>query len=75
MRGEFIKMKTLFEILTGFYGRSYERSYAWENSDVEARRKFEQKYPNRKIQRIRRLFSESESPFCTSLSEDGFIFD
>jgi hypothetical protein len=70
----------LYEILTGAIGESYERAYAWAESEDHAKRLFRERH-NRGIARINLLMDSRAAPFCTALDcagwpeEESFIAD
>jgi len=62
----------LFEILTASLGESYVRSYAWCESEEEARSMFEHRNAGHTITAIRNLFSSTDPPFITKPNDHGF---
>ena len=66
----------LFEIVTSHVGESYVRVYCWERSEDMARARFAKTYGrNYTIQSVTELFSESDEPFISYLSDSGFKMD
>ena len=66
-------VRHLFEIRTGNMGNSYERSYVWADDETHARRLFASRHPNATAEEIEPLFSSTSDPFCSGLSDDGFL--
>jgi hypothetical protein len=69
----------LFEITTGWMGMSYERCYAWAETEAQALKMFndmvagEPKYANRADRiEVLELFDATAAPFITVLSSEGF---
>jgi len=71
----------LYEIITGGWGESYLRAYAWAESEEQALKMGEKAYgmsfktpfdDKRLIVKIRLLFSADAEPFCTPFSDTGF---
>jgi len=73
---------SLYEILTGGYGESYVRCYAWAASEDEARDLFRKQYAGlsdyqrsgckSEPAKITCLFSATDTAFITPPSDSGF---
>ena len=62
----------LFEAVNGDTGSSYCRCYIWADSIRKARFMVNQKYPEASKYRLKRLLSDSDEPFVTNMSSEGW---
>lgn len=62
----------LYEICDGRIGCSYQRSYIWADSDLQAEELFKKKNPTREIKTKRILLYASSPPFATEMNDEGF---
>ena len=67
-------MLSLWCIPTGWTGESYERAYAWAETEVDARRLFAEAHGSsgRTAAEAHLLFRADAAPFITPLSDSGF---
>ena len=64
---------SLWLIVTGRTGESYERAYAWAETESEARDLFSARHPHSQLKQVTLLFNASDSPFATNLSDSGIL--
>ena len=62
----------LFEIPTTSLGESYVRSYAWCDSEDEARKLFAASSVGHEISAVRKLLCSTDPPFITKANDHGF---
>lgn len=60
---------SLYELVTSATCESYERAYAWAESEADAKNRFALKHPTRVIRCVRMLLS---SAFVTELDDIGW---
>jgi hypothetical protein len=71
----------LYELTTGYIGESYERSYAWAESEEHARQLFDamqqsmaDRFKPCKCESCTLLFSAKEKAFVTKPSDSGWHY-
>lgn len=62
----------LFEIKTGHFGNSFERTYVWAESEDRAVQLFNITFPSRRVSDIECLLSSADTEFITGLDDEGF---
>lgn len=63
---------SLYEIHNGYTGESYVRAYAWAPNEEFAIALYSKRNPNQVVAGITKLFDETDVPFCTPLSDNGY---
>jgi len=64
--------KSLFEIITGATGVSYERAYCWAPSELGARVLFSASYPEKNIATIVKVFDATNDILLWAPDQEGF---
>jgi hypothetical protein len=63
---------SLYELVTSATCESYERAYAWAESEEDAKNRFALKHPTRVIRCVRMLLSSDSPAFVTELDDIGW---
>jgi hypothetical protein len=65
---------TLYEVVTGMVGESYERAYVWADNERQARLLFAKANPESRIGEVFVLLSDTDHPFATKISDCGWPY-